>query len=61
MCTSTPDIPTVPERQAAKLPDSGAPAGSATDSMRRRAILAGLITGPQGTLGSPMIGKPTLG
>lgn len=29
--------------------------------MRRRAILAGLITGPQGTLGSPMIGKPQLG
>lgn len=35
MCTSTPDVPTVPERQAAKLPsgDTGERAG---DRERRR-------------------------
>lgn len=65
MCISAPhapDIPTVPERQAVKLPDNGAPTGAADNSaFRRRALLAGLITSPQGVLGSPMVSKPTLG
>jgi hypothetical protein len=61
MCTSTPDVPTVPDRQAVKLPDNGAPAGASTYGSRRRAILAGLITSPQGLLGSPSVAKPTLG
>jgi hypothetical protein len=61
MCTSTPDVPTVPERQAVKLPDSGAPEGALDNGRRRRAILAGLITSPQGVLGAPSIAKPTLG
>jgi hypothetical protein len=61
ICISTPNVPTVPDRQAAKLPDSGAPQGSATDTTQRRAILAGLVTSPQGVLGSPVVSKPTLG
>lgn len=62
ICTSTPDVPTVPERQAAKLPDSGAPAdaGRARDKWRK-AIMAGLVTSPQGVLGSPNVGTPKLG
>ena len=61
MCMSTPDIPAVPERQAAKLPDNGAPAGATDLTRRRRAIMAGLMTTPQGVLGSPAVSKPTLG
>lgn len=60
MC-STPDVPTVPERQAVKLPDSGAPAGATNNNTRRRAILAGLMTSPQGVLTPAATGKPTLG
>lgn len=55
MCMpSTPDVPTVPERQAAKLPDNGSTAsrtGSATN--RRHALMATILTGPGGALGSP--------
>ncbi|AIT81228.1 hypothetical protein [Novosphingobium pentaromativorans] len=61
MCTGTPDIPSVPERQAMKLPDNGAPEGSTDNSRRRRAIIAGLMTSPSGTVGSPSVGTPTLG
>jgi hypothetical protein len=64
MCISapTPNIPTLPDRQAVKLPDNGAPAGATDNSAyRRRALLAGLITSPQGVLGSPVVSKPTLG
>lgn len=64
MCVSTPNqkIPTVPERQAIQQPDNGAPASSDTNNAtRRRAIMAGLITGPQGVLGSPTTAKATLG
>lgn len=61
MCTSAPDIPSVPERQAAKLPDAGAPATATNNNRFRRALMAGLITSPQGVLGSPTIAKPTLG
>lgn len=63
MCMpKTPDVPTVPERQAARLPDSGASedAGRARDKWRK-AIMAGIVTSPQGVLGSPMVGKPSLG
>lgn len=60
MCTSTPDIPVVPERQPAKLPDSGADANASDPRSRRRAILAGLI-GPAMGLGAPSVSKPTLG
>ncbi len=61
MCMSTPDIPAVPERQAAKLPDNGAPAGATDTSRRRRAIMAGILTSANGALGSPAVAKPTLG
>lgn len=62
MCVgSSPDISSVPERQAMKLPDSGAPQGSTDNNRRRRAIMAGLMTSPQGVLGSPSVGSPTLG
>jgi hypothetical protein len=61
MCVSTPDVPTVPERQALKLPDNGAPADAAGSRRRRMAVLAGLITSPQGVLGSPSVASPSLG
>lgn len=56
----TPDVPTVPERQAVKLPDAGS-AITKDASFRRRAIMAGIMTGPQGVLGNPNVTKPTLG
>lgn len=61
MC-STPNIPMVPERQAMKLPDGGL-TGVQTERRDRwrRAIMAGLVTSPQGVLGAPTVGKPTLG
>ncbi len=61
MC-STPNIPTVPERQAMKLPDGGL-RGLQDDQRNRwrRAIMAGLVTSPQGVLGAPLVAKPTLG
>lgn len=58
---STPDVPSIPERQAAKLPDQGAGDGASGNSKFRKALLAGLITSPQGVLGSPAVSKPTLG
>jgi len=61
MCMSAPSVPSVPERQAAKLPDQGAADNAGISSKFRRAILAGLITSPQGVLGSPTVSKPTLG
>lgn len=59
ICTSTPDVPAPVERQAAKLPDAGAPKG-ASDKRNRRAMYAGLIA-PASGLGNPMVAKPTLG
>jgi len=56
----TPKVPTIPERQAVKLPDAGSPI-SKDASMRRRAIMAGIMTSPQGVLGNPNVSKPTLG
>lgn len=44
-----------------KLPDNGAPDGSTTNNRQRRAVIAGLMTSPQGTVGSPTVGTPTLG
>lgn len=64
MCISTPStpkIPTVPERQAVQQPDKGAPVTRDQSLNQRRAIMAGLITSPQGLLGSPTVAKPTLG
>ncbi len=60
----TPDVPSVPERQATKLPDQGSTANSDKDSRRRRrAMIAGLVTSPQGALGtaSTTAASPTLG
>ncbi|HIQ18096.1 MAG TPA: hypothetical protein EYH41_08900 [Novosphingobium capsulatum] len=60
MC-STPTIPTSPARQNARLPDQGAPA-SAVDSTRwRRAILAGMVTSPQGVSGAARVTSTLLG
>lgn len=54
MCMSTPDVPTVPERQATKTPDNGARAASPEElKRRRRAMMATLFTSPQGALGAP--------
>lgn len=57
----TPDVPTVPERQASKLPDQGAKANDKNNTAAwRKAMLAGMVTSPTG-LGSPTVAKATLG
>ncbi|WP_158500127.1 hypothetical protein [Sphingopyxis macrogoltabida] len=53
-------MPTQPERQSMKLPDEGLDL-TKDSSKRRRAIMAGIITSPQGALGSPNAASPTLG
>jgi len=60
MC-STPTIPTVPVRQPVQLPDQGAIPGSVDPEAWQRTVLAGMVTGPQGVLGSPTVTNPTLG
>lgn len=57
MCVGkAPDVPTVPERQAVKLPDGGATADR-TDLLarRRRGLYASILTGSSGALGSANI------
>jgi hypothetical protein len=61
MC-STPDVPTVPQRQAAKAPDAG-DASVATDANARKrlAYASTILTTPTG-LGAPSTtGSTTLG
>lgn len=57
MCISAPkapDVPTIPERQAAKLPDNGSTAPRADETARRRrALMATILTSPGGALGTP--------
>jgi hypothetical protein len=60
MC-STPTIPTTPVRQPTQLPDQGAGQAAADPEAWQRTVLAGMVTGPQGVLGSPTVAKPTLG
>jgi hypothetical protein len=60
MC-STPTIPTVPVRQPTQLPDQGAMPGSTDPEAWQRTVLAGMVTGPQGVLGTPSVANPTLG
>lgn len=49
-----PDVPTLPERQSAKLPDNGSTAPRADEAARRRrALMATVLTGPSGALGTP--------
>lgn len=59
MCMpSAPDVPTMPERQAQKLPDGGQTAGRVSDNAsRRRAMMATILTGGQGVLGAPTVTK----
>lgn len=55
----TPDVPTIPERQAAKLPDQGATADGVSDrARRRRGMMAAVLTSAQG-VSSPV--STTLG
>lgn len=61
MCSSTPTIPTVPVRQPTQLPDQGATPGPVDPEAWQRTVLAGMVTGPQGVLGSPTVSNPTLG
>jgi len=61
MCTSSPTIPTVPVRQPTQLPDQGAQPGGVNPDAWQRTVLAGMVTGPQGVLGSPIVANPTLG
>lgn len=60
MC-STPSIPTTPTRQPTQLPDGGASAASTNANPWQKAMMAGMVTGPGGVLGSPNVGKTTLG
>lgn len=61
MCLGTPNVPSVPERQAAKLPDAGTQTYTKDNARWRKAMLAGMVTGPQGALGAPVTAKATLG
>lgn len=54
-------MPTMPERQATKLPDAGATITKDDRKRLRRALYAGMTTGSQGALGNPQSAKPTLG
>ena len=60
MC-STPTIPTVPARQPMQLPDQGASSTATDPQSWQRTVLAGMVTGPQGVLGTPVVSRPTLG
>ncbi len=54
MCVGggVPDVPTVPERQATKLPDGSQSAERTDDRARRRmAYAASILTSPTGVLG----------
>lgn len=63
MCAipKAPKIPSLPERQVMRQPDSGAPVGNQDYRKMRRAIMAGMMTSPTGALGNPVTAKPTLG
>lgn len=59
---SPPDPPTVPERQAQKLPDNGSTAGRTDDTLkRRRAMMATVLTSPTGLGAPPSVTSSTLG
>jgi len=60
MC-STPTVPTAPERQALKLPDQGAPAGTMDNARWRRALLAGMVTSPLGLASAAPVSSTRLG
>lgn len=54
-----PEVPTIPERQATKLPDQGATADTVSDrARRRRGMMASILTSAQGAA-SPL--NTTLG
>ena len=55
MCISTPDVPEVPERQAARTPGTSAAERSDDRARRRMAMAASVLTGPGGTLGAPAV------
>lgn len=56
MCVSkpkAPKVPSIPERQPFKLPDGGATMErSDSNAKRRRALMATILTSPQGVLGA---------
>ncbi|WP_375272058.1 hypothetical protein [Sphingomonas sp.] len=52
----TPEMPTVPERQAAKLPDGGSATNTDTQAAaRRRALMATVLTSNNGAIGMPSV------
>jgi hypothetical protein len=53
MCLSSPDVPEVPERQAARTPAKSAVERSEDKAKRRMAMAATMLTGSRGTLGAP--------
>lgn len=62
MCISAkaPDVPTIPERQATKLPDMGATADrTGLMARRRRGLYASILTSPQGALGTANVSGVT--
>jgi hypothetical protein len=49
----TPEVPTIPERQAVKAPDQSAPDMGVTDrARRRRGMMASILTSAQGATGA---------
>ena len=60
MCASTPDVPTLPERQASRLPDQGAAPGTRDRRARLGPLLAAL-TRADGLGTPPSTARPTLG
>jgi hypothetical protein len=60
MCISSPAAPSIPDRQATKLPDMGATADrSSLLARRRRGLYASILTSPQGALGTANVSGVT--
>lgn len=58
MCVATPDIPNIPERQAARGADGGDPTIRSNDRAKRRMAMAASILTPSGGLGAPTVTAP---
>lgn len=54
MCIGgTPSVPSIPERQAAKQPQTAAADSSGDQRRKRMMYAASILTTPQGAMGSP--------
>lgn len=62
ICISTPkapDVPPIPERQPVKLADDTGFSGGKDARRKRRAMIAGLVTSPQGVTGTASTAAPS--